>query len=170
MYGVDYDETFALVKKMNTIRTLISVASNLKWKLFQKDVKNVFLHRDLEEEVYMEIPSEFSSSETEGKVCKLKKSLYGLKQSPIAWFGRFRKEICSLGYQQSNVDHALLFKNHIDKIAMFVVYVDDIVITRNDDEEIRHLKRTLARIFEVKDMGYLHYFLVIEVAYGAQGI
>ena len=169
-YGVDYDETFAPVAKMNTIRTIISIAANLKWKLFQMDVKNAFLHGDLQEEVYMEIPPGFSSSETEGKVCKLKKSLYELKQSPRAWFGRFRKEICSLGYQQSNADHTLFIKIHNDKIAMLVVYVDDIVITGDDDEEIKCLKKTLARTFEVKDLGFLHYFLGIEVAYGAQGI
>jgi hypothetical protein len=101
-YGVDYDETFSPVTKMNTIRTLISIASNCNWMLLQMDVKNAFLHGDLQEEVYMEIPPRFNSKETEGKVCKLKKSLYGLKKSPQAWFGRFRNEICSVGYQQSN--------------------------------------------------------------------
>lgn len=169
-YGVDYDETFAPVAKMNTIRTIISIAANRNWKLFQMDVKNAFLHGDLQEEVYMEIPPGFNSRETEGKVCKLKKSLYGLKQSPRAWFGRFRKGICSLGYQQSNADHTLFFKRHHDKITILTVYVDDIVITGDDVEEISYLKKMMAKIFEVKDLGYLHYFLGIEVAYGAQGI
>lgn len=155
--------------KINTIRALISIATNLKWKLFQMDVKNAFLHGDLQEEVYMEIPPGFHTNETEGKVCKLKKSLYGLKRSPRAWFGRFRKEICSLGYQQSNTDHTLFFKRHYDKITILVVHVDDIVITGDDDEEILCLKKTLARIFEIKDLGCLHYFLGIEVAYGVQG-
>lgn len=109
----------------------------------------------------MEIPPGFKSSETEGKVCKLRKSLYGLKQSPRVWFGRFRKEICSLGYQQSNADHTLFFKRHCDKITILVVYVDEIVITGDDDEEIMCLEGTLARIFEVKDLGCLHYFLGI---------
>jgi hypothetical protein len=72
-YGVDYDETFAPVAKMNTIRTLISVAANKRWKLFQMDVKNAFLHGDLKEEVYMEIPPGFGTQETDGKVCRLKK-------------------------------------------------------------------------------------------------
>jgi hypothetical protein len=88
-YEVDFDETFAPMAKMNTIRTLISIAANNKWKLFQMDVNNAFLHGDLQEEVYTDIPRGFNSRETEGKVCKLKKSLYGLKQSPRAWFGRF---------------------------------------------------------------------------------
>ncbi|KAJ7971862.1 Retrovirus-related Pol polyprotein from transposon TNT 1-94 [Quillaja saponaria] len=81
-YGVDYQETFAPVAKMNSIRVLISCAANLGWDLQQLDVKNAFLHGDLAEEVYMEIPLGFSCQKTEGKVCKLKKSLYGLKQSP----------------------------------------------------------------------------------------
>ena len=72
-YGVDYDETFAPVARMNTIRALISVAANNKWKLFQLDVKNAFLHGDLKEEVYMEIPPGFSGPETMRKVCRLKK-------------------------------------------------------------------------------------------------
>jgi hypothetical protein len=102
-YGVDYDETFAPLAKMNTIRALISIAANNKWKLFQMDVKNVFLHGDLNEEIYMEIPPGFGTQETDGKVCRLKMSLYGLKQSHRAWFGRFRNEICSMGFKQSNL-------------------------------------------------------------------
>jgi hypothetical protein len=89
-YGIDYDEIFTVVTKMSTVRTLISCAVNFGWPLHQLDVKNVFLHGDLEEEVYMKIPPGFANNQTSGKVCKLKKSLYGLKQSPHAWFGRFR--------------------------------------------------------------------------------
>ena len=86
-YGIDYDETFAPVAKMSTVRTLISCATNFDWPLYQLDVKNAFLHGDLHEEVYMEIPSGFTTTQTKGKVLRLKKSLYGLKQSPRAWFG-----------------------------------------------------------------------------------
>jgi hypothetical protein len=89
-YGFDYDEIFAAVAKMSTVRTLIFCAINFGWSLHQLDVKNAFLHRDLEEEVYMENPLGFENNQTLGKVCKLKKSLYGLKQSPRAWFDRFR--------------------------------------------------------------------------------
>ena len=83
-YGIDYLETFAPVAKMTTIRALISLAANLGWKL-QLDVKNAFLHGDLKEEVFMELPPRFSHNK-EGQVCKLKKALYGLEQSPRAWF------------------------------------------------------------------------------------
>jgi Reverse transcriptase (RNA-dependent DNA polymerase) len=81
-YGVDYKETFALVAKMNIIRTLISCTVNLGWDLCQLDMKNVFLHGDLKEEVSIEIPSGFANEQLRDKVCRLKRSLYGLKQSP----------------------------------------------------------------------------------------
>jgi Reverse transcriptase (RNA-dependent DNA polymerase) len=83
-YGIDYEETFASMAKMNTIRTLISCAVNFGWNIHQLDVKNVFLHGDLKEEVYMELPPGFVNDKVAGKVCRLKRSLYGLKQSPRA--------------------------------------------------------------------------------------
>ncbi|XP_073219751.1 uncharacterized protein [Cicer arietinum] len=90
-YGVDYLETFAPVAKMNTVRVILSLAANHDWDLQQFDVKNAFLHGDLEEEIYMELPSGYNGQVTAGTVCKLRKALYGLKQSPRAWFGRFTK-------------------------------------------------------------------------------
>ena len=81
-YGIDYQETFSPVEKLNTIRVLISLAANLDWPLHQFDVKNAFLHGDLEEEVYMDIPPGFVPSTKRSVVCKLKKALYRLKQSP----------------------------------------------------------------------------------------
>jgi Reverse transcriptase (RNA-dependent DNA polymerase) len=82
---------------MSTV-TLISMAVNGGWKLHQLDVNNVFLHKDLLEKVYMEIPSGFGTAKTVGKVCRLKKPLYGLKQSVRAWFDRFKKVMIGLGY------------------------------------------------------------------------
>jgi len=86
-YGIDYQETFSPVAKLNTIRVLISLAANMDWLLYQFDVKNAFLHGDLEEEVYMDIPPGFVPSTQRSVVCNLKKALYGLKQSPRAMFG-----------------------------------------------------------------------------------
>ncbi|RVW32244.1 Copia protein [Vitis vinifera] len=89
-YEVDYQEAFAPVAKMNIVRILLSLVVRYNWQLLQYDIKNSFLHGDLDEEIYMNIPPGFEEN-TGNKVCKLKKALYGLKQSPRAWFGRFEK-------------------------------------------------------------------------------
>nr|AFP55546.1 gag-pol polyprotein [Rosa rugosa] len=165
-YGVDYDETFAPVAKINTIRVLLSLAANLDWPLQQFDVKNAFLHGDLHEEVYMDLPPGYGTSTGEQVVCKLKKSLYGLKQSPRAWFGRFTKFMKKIGYRQSNSDHTLFLKHRCGKVTALIIYVDDMVVTGDDIEEIQRLQGQLSSEFEMKDLGNLKYFLGIEVARG----
>jgi Reverse transcriptase (RNA-dependent DNA polymerase) len=169
-YGVDYEETFAPIVKMNIVRTLISCAVNSGWDLCQLDVKNVFLHGDLKEEVYMEIPPGFQNEQLKGNVCRLKRSLYGLKQSPRAWFDRFSMAMKKIGYQQSNADHTMFIQRKGEKICILVVYVDDIVLTGNDSVEMKRLKASLAKEFEIKDLGELRYFLGIEVARSKKGV
>ena len=166
-YGIDYGDTFAPVAKMNTIRILISIAANENWPLKQFDVKNAFLNGYLEEEVYLEPPPGINCS---GKVCKLKKALYGLKQSPRAWFGRFSAFMKKIGYKQSDADHTLFVKNANKKITALIVYVDDMVVTGNDDYELKDLQSRLATEFELKDLGPLKYFLGIEVSRSRSGI
>ena len=122
-------------------------------------LKMVFLHCDRHEEVYMHIQPNFETSQTNGKVLRLCRSLYGLKQSPRAWYDRFRNTILKRGYIKSNVDHTLFFKHAISKVPILKVYVDDIVITRDDITEIVDLKKYLTQEFEVKDLGQLKYFL-----------
>jgi len=96
VYGMDYEETFAHMSKMTTICTLIVVTSSFQWKIFQMDVKNSFLSRDLHEEVYMIPP--LGVSYKSGEVLKLQKALYGIKQPPRAWFQKFSTLIVSLGF------------------------------------------------------------------------
>ena len=132
-YGIDYEETFAPVAKINTVRILISLAATKDWPLRQFDVKNAFLNGNLEEEVYMDMPPEVKCRPCDvGKVCKLKKSLYGLKQSPRAWFGRFSKSMKTFGYRQSNSDHTLFIKRNQGKITALIVYVDDMIVTGDE--------------------------------------
>ena len=169
-YGIDYQETFAPVAKMNTVRVLLSLAANFGWCLQQFDVKNAFLHGDLEEEVYMEPPPGFNEMFFEKKVCRLKKALYGLKQSPRAWFGRFTKVMLAMQYKQSQGDHTLFIKHSKGGVTALLVYVDDIIITGNDPIERETLKKCLAKEFEIKELGRLKYFLGIEVAYSSKGI
>ncbi|RVW90854.1 Retrovirus-related Pol polyprotein from transposon RE1 [Vitis vinifera] len=170
-YGIDYQETFAPVAKLNTIRILLSLAVNQDWCLQQLDIKNAFLNGDLEEEVYMEIPPDFEESMAKNQVCKLQKSLYGLKQSPRAWFDRFTKAVLKLGYKQGQADHTLFVKkSHAGKLAILIVYVDDIILSGNDMGELQNLKKYLSEEFEVKDLGNLKYFLGMEVARSRKGI
>lgn len=97
-YGIDYQETFAPVAKMNSVKVLISLVATQKWPLYQFDVKNALLHSDLEEEFFMKPPPGFQNIGAKGKVCKIQKALYGLKQSPRAWFERFRLVMVNNGY------------------------------------------------------------------------
>ena len=169
-YGVDYQETFAPVAKMNIVRILLSLAAHYNWQLLHYDVKNAFLHGDLDEEIYMNIPLGFEGN-TGNKVCKLKKALYGLKQSPIAWFGRCAKVMKEFGYKQSQGDHTLFIKHSVARgVIVLLVYVDDIIMTGNDEREKHEVKQKLVKEFEIKELGKLKYFLGIEVAYSTQGI
>ncbi|EXC14221.1 Phosphoglucan, water dikinase [Morus notabilis] len=126
---------------------------------YKLDVKNTFVNRDLQK-VYMDLAPSFEERLRRGKVCKLKKSLYGLKQYLRAWFERFRSVIRRHGFSQSQADHTLFFKHSIEgKVAILIVYVDDIIMTGDDFLEINHLKKKLEAEFEIKDLRKLKYFL-----------
>lgn len=170
-YGIDYQETFAPVAKLNTIQVLLSLAANMDWGLHQLDVKNAFLNGDLEEEVYIEIPSSLESEKNRNKVYKLRKSLYELKQSPRAWFERFTRAVKTYEFSQCQTDHTLFIKHSTKgKITIIIVYVDDIILTGDHEEEIKRLKGFLAKEFEIKDLGNLKYFLGMEVARSKKSI
>ena len=156
---------------MNTSRILLSLAAQYNWFLNQLDVKNAFLHGNLEEEVFMDAPPGFENAIGASKVCKLKKSLYGLEQSSRAWFKKFTRSVHSKGFHQSQGDHTLFFKHGDNgKIMALVVYVDDIILMGNDEHEARRLKEELNKEFEINDLGNLRYFLGIEVARSRKGI
>nr|XP_025703200.1 uncharacterized protein LOC112803971 [Arachis hypogaea] len=158
-------ETFAPVAKINTIRVLLSLVSNLNWPLQQFDVKNAFLHGELFELVYIDLPPGCMIPEKHTqKVFRLKRSLYGLKQSPRTWFGRFTKSMKAFGYNQSNADHTLFLKKQHGKITVLIVYVDDMVVTGNGPEERKALQSYLFKEFKMKEFGPLKFFLGIEVS------
>lgn len=119
----------------------------------------------------MEIPPGFETESTTNTVCRLKKSLYCLKQSPRAWFHRFTTVLKEDDYTQGQADHTLSVKHSEEgKISVLIVYVDDIVLTGNREKEIMHVKALLSREFEMKDLGNLRYFLGMEVARSSAGI
>ncbi|KAJ9677635.1 hypothetical protein PVL29_022557 [Vitis rotundifolia] len=171
VYGSDYGDTFSPVAKIASVRLLLSMAAMCSWPLYQLDIKNAFLHGDLAEEVYMEQPPGFVAQGESGLVCRLRRSLYGLKQSPRAWFGRFSSVVQEFGMLRSTADHSVFYHhNSLGQCIYLVVYVDDIVITGSDQDGIQKLKQHLFTHFQTKDLGKLKYFLGIEIAQSSSGV
>ncbi|XP_074276256.1 uncharacterized protein LOC141600007 [Silene latifolia] len=167
--GLDYGETFAPVVKMVTVRIFLAIAAINKWELHQMDVHNAFLHGDLDEEVYMKIPPGFSRGK-EGKVCRLKKSLYGLRQAPRCWFAKLTTALKDYGFQQSHSDYSL-FSYSQNQVRLFIlIYVDDLVIAGNDSSTVAKFKSYLGKCFHMKDLGPLKYFLGLEISRSSEGI
>ncbi|CAN1342859.1 Retrovirus-related Pol polyprotein from transposon TNT 1-94 [Linum perenne] len=167
--GIDYVETFAPVAKMTTVRVLLSLAAIKGWKLFQLDVNTAFLHGDLFEEVYMTPPPGLIFN-TPNLVCKLNKSLYGLKQASRQWNFKLTEFLVQSGYVQSKCDYSLFTKSDNSLFIAVLVYVDDIIMTGNDESGIQILKTQLDQTFTIKDLGSLRYFLGLEIARSEKGI
>ncbi|GKV41760.1 hypothetical protein SLEP1_g49252 [Rubroshorea leprosula] len=129
-YGIDYEETFAQVARFTSVRSLLAIAAMRRWKLFQMDVKNAFLNGDLEEEVYMKPPPGFNHPPS--KVCRLRRVLYGLKQSPRAWYVKFSTTVSEFGFTSSPHDTTLFIRKTAQGMVLLLLYVDDIIITRDD--------------------------------------
>jgi len=142
-YGIDYEETYSPVAKMTIVRTIIAMAVAKGWSLHQMDVKNVFLHGDLQEEVYMEQPLGYVDQTHPNLVCRLKKTLYSLKQAPRAWSNKIGQYIVTSGFQTSNADFSLYVKKTNHGIVVIVIYVDDLIITKDSDADISDLKKFL---------------------------
>jgi hypothetical protein len=167
--GIDYEETFAPVARYTSIRTIIALATKMKWKLHRMDVKIVFLNGVIEEEVYIEKPQGFEVEDEKSHVCKLKKALYGLKQDPRAWYGRINSFLTSLGFNKSKAYSNLYFKVMNDEPMILLLYVDDLFLT-GEEKLITKCKKRLASEFEMKDLGLMHYFLGLEVWQGPERI
>ncbi|KAK3035428.1 LOW QUALITY PROTEIN: hypothetical protein RJ639_032853, partial [Escallonia herrerae] len=167
--GLDFHETFAPVAKLVTVQCLLAIASIKKWELHQLDVNNAFLHGDLEEEVYMKIPQGFSK-QGENRVCRLQKSLYGLRQASRNWYHKFTQSLLVVGFIQSQSDHSLFTFACKGSFLAVLIYVDDVIVTGTDSAKISWLKHYLDTKFHIKDLGKLKYFLGIEVARSSDGI
>ncbi|PRQ34018.1 putative RNA-directed DNA polymerase [Rosa chinensis] len=141
-FGVDYKETFAPVAKMNTVRVLLSVAVNCGWSLYQMDVKNAFLHGDLEEDVYMRLPPGHSRESESGMVCKLHKALYGLKQSPRAWYSKLSSVLLASSFKRSHADSMFIRNGKASKLVVLVI--------------LRYLKGTVDRGIVMKNNGHFN--------------
>ncbi|CAA0837976.1 cysteine-rich RLK (RECEPTOR-like protein kinase) 8, partial [Striga hermonthica] len=165
-YGIDYEETFALVAHLTTVRCLLAVAAVHRWSLLQLDVKNAFLHGALSEEVYMTPPPGFLYS---GKVFRLRRTLYGLKQAPRAWYATFSSALFQFCFTMSDHDSALFLWRSSSGIIVFLLYVDDTIITGDDVSGIFDLQNYLRQHFEMKSLGRLRYFLGLEIYDSSDG-
>jgi len=167
--GFDFNETFAPVAKMTSVRIFLSVAVAKGWELHQLDVNNAFLHGDLDEEVYMRLPPGFQSIDPT-KVCRLKKSLYGLRQAPRQWFAKLSSKLSEYGFVRTYADYSLFVYRQQEVFMGLLIYVDDIVLASNNAAASQRFKAYLHACFSIKDLGPLKYFLGIEIARGPKGM
>ncbi|GKB40855.1 ribonuclease H-like domain-containing protein [Tanacetum coccineum] len=168
--GVDFDETFSLVVKPATIRTVLSLAVSRKWPIHQLDVKNAFLNGDLSETVYMHQPPGFVDARFPNHVCRLQRSLYGLKQAPRAWFQRFAGYATRAGFYHSRCDSSLFIYRQGSQVAYLLLYVDDIILTASSTALLQQLIDSLHREFDMTDLGALNYFLGISTVRHSTGL
>ena len=169
-YGVDFAETFSPVIKTTTLRTVLGIAVTKNWSLRQLDVNHAFLQARLSDEVYMTQPPGFIDKDRPNYVCRLNKAIYGLKQSPRAWYKELKKYLLSLGFRNSMADTSLFVLRLQNHIVYLLVYVDDIIVTGSSDIMINNIINSLGQRFSIKDLGKLHYFLGIEVPRTQQGL
>lgn len=161
--GVDYEETFSPVAMLKSIRILLAIAAHYDYEIWQMDVKTAFLNGNIVEDLYMEQPEGFISSGEDHKVCKLKRSIYGLKQASRNWNIRFDEAIKSFGFLQ-NMDEPCVYKKISGKaISFLILYVDDILLIGNDVGVLSSVKLWLSQNFSMKDLGIASYILGIKV-------
>lgn len=156
--GFDYQETYSPVAKITTFRILLAVAVQNNLHIHQMDVKTAFLNGDLREEIYMRLPDGFKRGNL---VCKLNKSLYGLKQASRMWNERFHTYVTKMGFQRSAHDHCLYSKGENESKIYLLLYVDDLLLIGGGLTEIRWIKMLMSTEFEMKDMNEMRNFLGI---------
>ena len=168
--GINCGETFSPVVKPATIDIVLSIALSKSWCLHQLDVKNTFLHGNLDETVCMHQPSGFRDSQHPEHVCLLKKSLYGLKQAPRAWYQRFTDYVATIGFSHRISDHSLFIYHYGNDTAYILLHVDDIILTASFDALCNTIMSKLSVEFAMKDLGPLSYFLGISVTKHTGGL
>ena len=161
-FGVDYEDTFAPVAKFTSIRTILAIGANRDMEIHQMDVKTAFLNSKLQEEIYMKPPPGFETPD--GSVLKLKKTLYGLKQSPREWYKTLAEYLKTLGFRQSNADTCIFVKWENDELTIISVYVDDLIILSDSMKTLQDVKQAMNHRFKMSDLGELKYCLGLEIS------
>ncbi|KAK8950761.1 hypothetical protein KSP39_PZI003380 [Platanthera zijinensis] len=151
--GIDYFDVYSPVCHLSTIRILLALASIENFIVHQMDVKTAFLNGELDEEIYMAQPEGYVQKDQKDKVCKLDKSIYGLKQAPKMWHMKFDQVVKSLGFQSSLSDKCLYHRSLSNQTVIICLYVDDMLILGSNLAAVRDIKSTLAEAFDMKDLG-----------------
>ena len=161
-HSIDYDETFSPTAQMTSLRTFLQVAANKKLEVHSMDVKTAFLNADIDYEIYVKQPEGYEVTKGDKPLyCKLKKSLYGLKQSSRMWNRNIHLYLMSNGFKQSSVDHCIYTKHDGKDFIMLLLWVDDILIASSSKELLNAFKTLLKAKYKMSDLGVLRWFLGI---------
>ncbi|KAL8104298.1 hypothetical protein AgCh_028500 [Apium graveolens] len=167
--GIDYDETFAPVARLEAIRIFLAYAAHKKFTVFQMDVKSAFLNGELEEEVYVEQPPGFVDTKHPDYVYRLDKALYGLKQAPRAWYETLAQFLLESGFNRGTIDKTLFHLNHGKDLLLVQIYVDDIIFGSTNDKLCKKFAKLMQSRYQMSMMGELSYFLGLRVKQNEEG-
>lgn len=165
-HGIDFDEIYAPVTRLETVRLLLALAAKNEWEVHHLDVKTAFLNGEISEDVYVVQPEGFAKKGKENLVYKLLKALYGLRQAPRAWYAKLNSCLESLGFKRCPSEHGVYIQKNGEEQLIVAVYVDDLLVTGNNITAIEGFKNQMRQKFEMTDMGKLSYYLGIEVERG----
>ncbi|KAJ9546465.1 hypothetical protein OSB04_019008 [Centaurea solstitialis] len=168
--GIDYDETFAPVARLEAIRMFLAYAAYKDFTVFQMDVKTAFLYGHLKEEVYVAQPEGFVDKEHPDYVYVLDKALYGLKQAPRAWYEELSKHLLSKGFKKGSVDSTLFLMKEGEHIVVIQIYVDDIIFGSTSRELCKKFETVMTEEFKMSMMGEINFFLGLQVRQFSDGI
>jgi len=163
IHGVDYDETFSPVAMLKSVRILLAIAAYHDYEIWQMDVKTAFLNGNLLEDVYMTQPEGFDIPEEAQKICKLQRSIYGLKQASRSWNLRFDETVKQYGFIKNEDEPCVYKKVSGSMIVFLVLYVDDILLIGNNVPTLQQVKSWLGKCFSMKDLGEAAYILGIRI-------
>ncbi|KAI5354743.1 hypothetical protein L3X38_007638 [Prunus dulcis] len=162
--GVDYNETFSPVSTKDSFRVIMALVAHFDLHLHQMDVKTAFLNGELIEEIYMKQPDGFASKGEENLVCKLQKSIYGLKQASRQWYLKFDEVVKSQGFIDNPLDECIYMKFNGRNFIFMLLYVDDILLASSNLSMLQDTKRMLSDHFDMSDLGEANYVLGIEIS------
>nr|GEV57218.1 retrovirus-related Pol polyprotein from transposon TNT 1-94 [Tanacetum cinerariifolium] len=168
--GVDFEESFAIVARLEAVRLFIAYAAHKSFTVYQMDVKTMFLYGPLKEEVYVNQPDGFVDPYHPDKVYRLNKALYGLKQAPRAWYDELSKFLLSKTFTKGSIDPILFITKHRGDILLVQIYVDDIIFGSTNPNLLKRFEKRMHSKFEMSMMGELKFFLGIQIHQSPRGI